>query len=370
MSKFLTVAKSDPETLGGYTIAPYHSKPLKVPKYKVLRNKPNLKAIADHRHSQLFHMLTYMRPELSAHEQRFCDRYIAPVAGWQDDFGNYHRIIASEAKPTPAIMFCCHTDSVHSLSGFQNLEYDAENDIVSAKNSSCLGADDATGVYILLQMIKAGVPGHYIFHRSEEVGGLGSKWVSLHTPEIFKDINMAVSFDRKGTSEIIADQCVGKCASTECASAMSIAFSDVEKGLFLLPSEEGVYTDTAEYVDLVPECFNISVGYYNEHTSKEYQKLGYLTSLINACTAIDWEALPIVRKEGDMGLELLLGGSQYGTGSSSFMATKTDLMALMVDCPEALAEYMVRLELLTYDDVNDVYDEYDNARWIERDETF
>ena len=39
--------------------------------------------------------------------------------------------------------------------------------------------------------------------------------------------------------------------------------------------EGGVYTDSAEFTDIIPECTNISVGYYKEHTVNETQDIQY-----------------------------------------------------------------------------------------------
>ena len=33
----------------------------------------------------------------------------------------------------------------------------------------------------------------------------------------------------------------------------------------------GSFTDTANYTDIIPECTNLSCGYYNAHTQSEYQ---------------------------------------------------------------------------------------------------
>ena len=47
--------------------------------------------------------------------------------------------------------------------------------------------------------------------------------------------------------------------------------------------------------DCVPECVNVSVGYYNEHTSRESLDLTYLLKLSEAVLIIDWNSLPTVR---------------------------------------------------------------------------
>jgi hypothetical protein len=66
-------------------------------------------------------------------------------------------------------------------------------------------------------------------------------------------------------------------------------------GLSYVKDDGGVYTDSAEFVDIIPECTNISVGYYKEHTHTESQDIDHLERLANACLQVDWDNLPTVR---------------------------------------------------------------------------
>ena len=61
------------------------------------------------------------------------------------------------------------------------------------------------------------------------------------------------------------------------------------------PDNTGILTDSAQFVNLIPECTNISVGYYREHGNDEHQDIDHLYKLCKACISIDWETLPIVR---------------------------------------------------------------------------
>jgi hypothetical protein len=62
-----------------------------------------------------------------------------------------------------------------------------------------------------------------------------------------------------------------------------------------LGDDTGVYTDTAEFVDIIPECTNISVGYDNEHSDRETLDIFHFTSLAAAAVKIKWDALPVAR---------------------------------------------------------------------------
>lgn len=62
-----------------------------------------------------------------------------------------------------------------------------------------------------------------------------------------------------------------------------------------MPDDTGVYTDTAEFVDLVAECTNISIGYEREHSDEEAQDILHLQALAQQVVRMDWDALPVVR---------------------------------------------------------------------------
>ena len=60
----------------------------------------------------------------------------------------------------------------------------------------------------------------------------------------------------------------------------------------------GSFTDTANYTDVggpdgngIPECTNLSCGYYNAHTQSEYQDYQFLELFIEGLIATPWEEL-------------------------------------------------------------------------------
>ena len=111
--------------------------------------------------------------------------------------------------------------------------------------------------------------------------------------DLLSEFDRAIAFDRKGTSSVITHQAYSRCCSDTFADALSIALSNDE--LMYAPDATGVYTDAAEFINVIPECTNISVGYMNEHTKDESLDLKHLAALIRQCVALDWEALPVVR---------------------------------------------------------------------------
>jgi hypothetical protein len=193
----------------------------------------------------------------------------------------------------PTTIFTCHLDTVEHERGNKQLGITDDN-MLSVLNGGVLGADDGAGIALLVHMIENNVPGRYFFFSAEECGGIGSKHIVKTRPDLFVGINRAVAFDRKGTSDVVVSQ-IGE---EGCSNVFGIALSDaltVCTGYQFEPTL-GVYTDTAEMFGVVPECVNISCGYYNEHTSRESLDLTYLLKLSEAVCNIDWNALPTVRK--------------------------------------------------------------------------
>lgn len=235
---------------------------------------------------------SYKRPHGSDTEQQWIEQFILPALGefwWQDAAGNIHYDNRQSGKHRT--LFVSHTDTVHHDAGRQKVAI--KDGMVGVANGDCLGADDGAGALVLLAMIEARVPAYYIFTRCEERGGVGAKHLAKEHAELLAEFDRAVAFDRRGTSSVISHQGWGRCCSDEFADALSDALSnDV---LMYAPDDTGVYTDTAEFVSIIPECTNISVGYDNEHTKNESLDLAHLKALIACVTTIDWEALPVAR---------------------------------------------------------------------------
>jgi hypothetical protein len=78
-----------------------------------------------------------------------------------------------------------------------------------------------------------------------------------------------------------------------------------------------VYTDTAEFVTVIPECTNISVGYDREHSDKESLDILHFYALSKAVLKVKWDQLPTEREPGVYELESKVYsgfGNVYGTG--------------------------------------------------------
>lgn len=208
----------------------------------------------------------------------------------KDDWGNYLIKIGQSRT-----IFTAHLDTACRDQSDVN-HFISKQQIVTTDGKTILGADDKAGVTILLWLIKNNIPGLYYFFIGEEVGCVGSSAASVYGQ--FKGFyDRVISFDRRGTNSIITYQSSSRSCSDDFAKDLSAQLNKFSN-LYYKPDDTGVYTDSAEFVDIVPECTNISVGYQSEHTFRESQDLYHLNKLALACLDVKWEELPTKRVAG------------------------------------------------------------------------
>ena len=203
----------------------------------------------------------------------------------KDPDGNYFLKIG-ESKT----IFACHLDTVSKT--VDNVVHIIEGEFIKTNGKTILGADDKAGVVLLLYLISNKIPGLYYFFLGEEVGCIGST-AAAKRKDFFRNYDRMISFDRKNVSSIITYQSSNRCCSDEFAVSLILEFA--KSDLKFEKDEGGVYTDSAEFVEIIPECTNISVGYFNEHTVNEKQNIFFLEKLCRACVIVDWEKLSVKR---------------------------------------------------------------------------
>lgn len=214
-----------------------------------------------------------------------------------DGYGNLFMII-KEANKAVETMFTSHIDTCHKPSdpATQTIYYDAESDLLFKDDTMCMGADDGTGVYLMLTMIRQKIPGLYCFFRDEEIGRVGSrKMADTYKPEAFELIKRCISFDRAGDDDIISSQSPGVCCSKDFVDALSQQLATIDTAGPEYSAAPGSYTDSASFMHLIPECTNLSIGYKNQHGPRETQHVGTFLRVLDSYPKVDWSALPTVR---------------------------------------------------------------------------
>lgn len=242
--------------------------------------------------------LSMMRPHATMATAEFTDwlfNALPPAVrslAWLDAADNLH--VDTRQDPTNRTLFTAHVDTVHRKMGANKIR---KTDSTWYADGAPLGADDGVGCALLMHLIHSKTPAYYIFTQGEEVGGIGAKHVAKEHATLLAQFDRAIAFDRKGTDSVITHQGWGRTASDEFGQALADALNETDAtgNLMYSPDDTGVYTDTAEFTDIIPECTNVSCGYYSEHTEKEHLDMRHFAQLAKSVVLIDWDALPTMR---------------------------------------------------------------------------
>lgn len=192
-----------------------------------------------------------------------------------DDYGNYFVLVGDSEQSDVA--FTSHLDTVARPSSKAPDVGMTNGGVLFVKNpqeADCLGADCGAGVYLMLEMLKRGVHGRYCFFLDEEVGCDGSRASAQDKSGFWTGVKAMISFDRRGNG-IITHQRFLRCCSDTFALELAKRLGRGEEHL-----QKGVYTDSAEFVGIIPECTNVGVGYMHEHTPDEVLDLNILGQVL------------------------------------------------------------------------------------------
>lgn len=264
------------------------------------------------------------REHESEGEQYFIDQYMKDFTPIKDIKGEViaYRYENLNAQSKNNILWTSHIDTVH-WSDKERIKQDVYIDSFGTafvdEQQDCLGADDGSGVWLMLEMIKANCFGTFIFFRGEEQGCIGSTAFAEENEDYLKGFTCAIAFDRKGTTDVITHQRSSECCSSEFAKGLSKVL-----GMKYKPDNTGVYTDTAEFMHLIPEITNLSVGYVNQHSHRETQDLKFLVELRDRLISIDWASADLPVKRVPEKPISSFGGWAYGGDYSGYRGSNWD----------------------------------------------
>jgi len=310
----------------------------------------------------LNHALSLKRPHTSVTNEDFtlwlaemlppdvCER------AFIDGCNNLH--IDTRISKLNRTLFVAHVDTVHKDEGVNKIRKTTTH---WHADGAQLGADDGAGVAMLMHLIHAGIPAYYIFTQGEERGGIGATYVATHYSEELGSFDRAIAFDRKNIDSVITHQGYGRCCSDEFGTALAQALNEDDR-LMYSTDDTGVYTDTAEFTTIIPECTNVSVGYYAEHTLTESLDIVHFQTLAEQVVKIDWDSLPTERdpsvvesKWDDYASVGYYGGwASYGKASNSTSAYQdymrwdeeigaVDLQDAITDAIEGHSEWLIEM---------------------------
>jgi hypothetical protein len=222
------------------------------------------------------------------HELQYYDTTLKAHGFTRNERGNYWATVGDSTSKT---LFVAHLDTADHGKPIEIVHRLPGDGYVGTDGNSILGADDRAGVAVLLYMMSQNVPGDYLMVIGEERGCIGSSDEAKHIEK--GRYNRAIQFDRAGTSEVITHQMGVRTASREFARALCKKLRKYSDGVInLQPSDNGVYTDTKEFIGIIRECTNVSIGYEAQHRNEEIQDLAFLVTMAHACIKVEWEQLP------------------------------------------------------------------------------
>lgn len=267
--------------------------------------------------------------------------------------------IVVENRPNK-VLFSCHVDTVHSTAisdgSMQALFVDPAmgHVFLEKPESGCLGADDGAGVYVLLRMLAADVPGTYIFHRGEERGGIGANGMLSKHAKWLEQFTQCIAFDRAGKEDIILTQGGQMCASVAYGEALAKALA--AQGLKYENCHKGSFTDSKVYRQIIRECTNLSVGYEQQHGPGEFLDYEHLDLLVEAAIKLEWAKLPVSRNivpdvpkfKGNFGYDTGMDDDMLGFRKATSLGSKPKLKALPPPPPMPEAE---DLEHMNYEEI-------------------
>ena len=202
----------------------------------------------------------------------------------QDDHGNFIRDIGDSQT-----MFASHIDTADRAK--TRVRRVVQGDYIMTDKATLLGADDRAGMAVMLHLMRNNIPGKYVFFVGEEAGRVGS--VFAERGGISDKMERIICWDRFGTKSIVTHQMGQRSCSDEFAFSLAEAYA--KQGMTLELDEGGTYTDSYTFIDTVPECTNISIGYFGQHTVNEVQDARFLVDMAEASLGVPWDALPTQR---------------------------------------------------------------------------
>lgn len=194
-------------------------------------------------------LLKMTNPQLKKYLYKFLKKY-------------YKEIIRNDlfliAKGDIPIALVAHVDTVWETPPKQ-IYYSKKKSILWSPQG--LGADDRAGVSAILQLIEEGYRPTIIFCDEEETGAIGASSLVNTFPKIPWKINFLIELDRRGSEDSIF------------YNYKDIEFENYINSFGFITAK-GIFSDI--YV-IGPRwnipSVNLSIGYYNEHTTKEYLSL-------------------------------------------------------------------------------------------------
>ena len=191
-------------------------------------------------------------------------------------------------------LFSAHMDMVNTESyKLKGAEHTVTDPVFTIDDKACLrlyrgpqadghqtslGADDKNGIWVILMLLREGFEINFAFCHSEEVGGIGSSQVikDKECAQQIEQCSYGVIIDRRNANDIIGFE-------NKYCMALDDRIEDFAKqNGFKYTCARGSISDADQFSQFI-ECVNLSCGYYEPHTSREYTNLNELWNTFLFC---------------------------------------------------------------------------------------
>lgn len=172
----------------------------------------------------------------------------------------------------------------------KELKIKVEGDIITTVEDCPLGGDDKCGIFIALEAARLykDKPMKILFTTEEEAGCVGVSHFCNTNYEWFNNVSFCLTIDRREGDNVLPSQ-LGK-ASCSAQNAAKIVQAALSVGIY--PKvHDGSVADIIHIRKFV-QGVNISAGYYNAHSAKEFIKISDVERIINwvvVMLGINWE---------------------------------------------------------------------------------
>lgn len=175
------------------------------------------------------------------------------------------------AKGEVPVLLVAHLDTVHAET-VKEIYYN-KGRVYSPQG---IGGDDRCGIYMILKIVQKHKC-HVLFTEDEEIGCVGANKFTKTTQFMNMPVNYIIEFDRKNKNDAVFYNC------------SNYDFID-----FIIENDEGFFKEAygsfSDICDIAPylgvAAVNLSCGYYEAHTTKEYVVLNEMETIISEAKKI------------------------------------------------------------------------------------
>lgn len=188
-------------------------------------------------------------------------------------------ITKNTTNPENYACVVAHMDTIHNFTSARELVI--KNNIITAKyiksGIQCgLNADDCNGILVALQLLETLPNLKVCFTTQEELGGIGA-YEAANNIEFFLNVRYLIQADRRGNKDLITHTNGIDSASEKFVEDIQLL---MEK--YSYSESIGTFTDIGVLASkLLISGVNVSCGYYNEHTFREYCNINELNNCLN-----------------------------------------------------------------------------------------